>query len=372
MCPDWDKTACVYSGPEQLGIQLLDPARWLHSPGRNDGESERLWDIPTLPAWPAPELEVLQKWISSSCFDLPPIDVLMSSSDLPEHWGDGPWLRFAAEHTWKADLALGYWGKGQDFHADIWWQIIPVLVKATDLPHLLESVDDPKCQEKLRELGRIDVFSDWNAPLSAWNGITPDWDSGMMDGDSGAINGWLPVPYRPLVAECGHPDRSDEHAPIFAPMPSVAREWELEFRLRDGLLLSKGEPVFGLASALNTRSVLFARVEPLVNLLASSGHSLVWFFKGERRAFLNLHRTDPAESVWANYYGIGYLTADGRPLVAWLDKVLERGREADFSENVIPSQDDVKPLETEFFWHPKSILSAACGCLRRFSRLFQG
>ena len=350
MRPDWDKTACVYSGPEQLGIQLLDPARWLHSPGRKVGESEKLWDIPTLPEWPVPEIEVMQEWISSRCFDLPPFDVLMHSSDLPEHWGEGPWLRFAAEHIWKAEHALGYWGKGQDFHADIWWQMIPVLVNATDLPRLLESVDDPKCQGKLRELGRIDVYSDWNAPLSAWNGITPAWDSGMEDGDSGAINGWLPIPYRPLIAECGHPDRSDEHAPIYAPMPSVAREWGLDFRLRDGLLLSKGEPVFGLASALNARSVLFARAEPLVQLLASSGHSLVWFFKGERRAFLNLHRTDPVESVWANYYGIGYLTADGRPLVAWLEKNIERGNPADDNKSADCAQSDEWVKTTEGLW----------------------
>ena len=175
-------------------------------------------------------------------------------------------------------------------------------------------------QEKLRGIGRIEIDSDWNAPISGWPRFTADWDSGLQEGDSGTINGWLPVPYRPLISQCGHPDRRDEHAPIFVPTPSICREWSLSLRLRDGLMVSHDESVFGLASAINARDVLFARVEPLMRLLTTGGLSLVWFFRGERRAFQNIESPDGKTSVWADYHGIGYLTDDGRPQVAWMSK----------------------------------------------------
>lgn len=336
--PDWNKAPRKYEGPDQLNVHLFDPARWLHSPRRIGVDNESSWILSTLPQWPRPELEEMTAWISSTACDLPPTDLLLLTPSLPEVWGEGPWLRVAAEHTWNSKYAPGYWAKRQNFHADIWWQLTPVLVRASDLPLLLEKLKEPAVQKTLLGLSRIDNNGDWNAPLSGWPALTPEWDTGLQDGNSGVIHGWLPIPYRPLIGECGHPDQSDEHAPILVPTPSVIREWDLNLRLRDGLVLSNETPVFGLSSALNSRNALFARVEPLAFLLGSSGYSLVWFITGERRAFQNIDRPEPDTSVWANYDGIGYLTADGRPQVAWLHKSIERAGVAQESGPSNPMQ----------------------------------
>ncbi len=323
--PSWDNVTHAYDSPEQLGVTLFDPARWLHEvTNKNDGDSVA-WELPTIPSWPRPELDEMRDWLSSRSGELPPIDVISIAPELPENWGRGTWIRVASEHVWKSDFAPGYWSKRQRFHADIWWQLTPVLIHAPDLPLLLERLRDSSVQEKLLGIERIEINSDWNAPISDWPGLTPDWDSGLQGGDSGTINGWLPVSYRALIGKCGHPDRHDEHAPIFVPTPSLCREWSLAIRLSNGLMLSNEESLFGLASTISARDVLFARVEPLLRLLATGGHSLVWFFRGERRAFQDLRNPDEKTSVWADYHGIGYLTADGRPQVAWMSKRIRRG-----------------------------------------------
>jgi hypothetical protein len=337
--PGWDKVTHAYDRPEQLGVSLYDPARWLHGSSRKIDGNTAAWNLPTIPHWPRPELDEMREWLSSRSGDLPPIDVISIAPELPDNWGRGPWIRVAAEHVWQSDFAPGYWAKRQKFHADIWWQLTPVLIQAPDLPLLLEKLRDSSVQEKIQGIGRIDINSDWDAPISGWPGLTPDWDSGLQDGDNGTINGWLPVPYRPLIGQCGHPDRRDEHAPIFAPTPSLCREWSLALRLRDGLMLSNEESVFGLASAINARGVLFARVEPLMRILTTGGLSLVWFFRGERRAFQNIESPGEKTSAWADYHGIGYLTDDGRPQVAWMSKSVrsDESRRDDAGLDDIPS-----------------------------------
>lgn len=332
--PGWDKVTRAYDNPDQLGITLYDPARWLHGAIKENALDVSAWNLHTVPPWPLPELDEMQAWLSSSSADLSPLDVISIAPELPEKWGQERWIRLAAEHSWESNYAPGYWAKRRKFRADIWWQITPVLIQATHLPLLLEKLGEISAKEEISGLGRLDINSEWNTPLSSWSELAPEWDSGMKDGASGVINGWLPVPYRPLIASCGHPDRRDEHAPIFVPTPSICREWNLALRLRDGLMLSNEEPVFGLASAVNARGVLFARVEPLMRLLATGGHSLVWFFRGERHAFQNIENPDEKTSVWADYHGIGYLTADGRPQVAWMSKRIRNGDSRHDSDDV--------------------------------------
>lgn len=329
MKPGWNKEPRVYETPAQVHVNPHDPARWLQivAPAISGNVKKDFWCIPSLPSWPLHNLEEMKAWVASSSYDLPPADVIGSVPTLPQAWGDEPWLRLAAEHIWQSKFAPGGWGLGKDYYADLWWQCWPMLIYAEDLPKLLEKVSKPKAQKELAAVGRIDPANDWHAPLAQWPATQADWDSGFRKSQPNIWHDfWLPVRWRPMVGECGHPDRRDDHAPILLPMPSLFREWGLELDLRRGLVLHQGEPVFGLAGWLFGESALFVNLPRLRGLLDASGYALIWRWCGERRAFMNLGSggVDEEDFAWADYHGIGYLGVDGRAQGAWSEKKIRR------------------------------------------------
>ncbi len=325
MKPGWNNEPRVYETPAQVHVNPHDPARWLQvvAPAIPGNNTQDFWRIPSLPSWPLHNLDDMKSWVASSSFDLPPADVIGCVPILPPTWGVGPWIRLAAEHTWQSEFAPGGWCHRTKYFADLWWQSWPILIHAKDLPKLLREVSKPKVQNMLTDVGRIDPANDWHAPLAQWPTTQADWDSGFQESQPDNWHDfWLPVRWRPMVGECGHPDRSDDHAPIVLPMPSLFREWGLKLDLRRGLVLHQGEPVFGLASWLFGEDAVFANAAILHNLLAKSGYVIVWWWCGERRAFmsLGLGLRDNDSCAWADFRGVGYLGADGRVHGAWSNK----------------------------------------------------
>lgn len=323
MRPDWDKKQRRYDTPDQVDVDMQDPARWLQvvASTKETEKGDGFWSIPSLPPWPLPNQNDIRQWIYSAKNDLSPMDVISCAPELPKAWGGGAWLRLFSEHIWESDFAPGQWALGRRFSTDIWWQITPMLIHADDLPRLLESLELPTVQEHLMTNGRIDHANDWHVPLSKWPTLVEPWDEGFRETTPDSRGEWLPVPWRPLVGECGHPDRRDEHAPVCLPLPSLFREWNLELDLHRGVVLHQGEPIFGLASWVFQEDALFASIEPLRNLLATSGYALIWRLRGERRVFLNLNDPhDENSSAWADYHGIGFLGSDERVQTAWLHK----------------------------------------------------
>lgn len=325
MRPGWNKEPHIYDTPDQVDVQLHDPARWLQDvvTAKKNESTNNLWRIPSLPPWPLPDLVNMRKWVKFTIDDLPPADVIVCTPELPKDWGDGTWLRIACEHNWSSRFAPGQWAKGNDFSADIWWQVTPMLIHASDLPRLHQELETPEVQAQLAGIGRIDNLKDWHTPLVLWPELYADWDEGFCEPLS---NSWdddrLPVPWRALVGECGHPDRRDDHSPVTIPLPSLFREWKLELDIRRGVVLYQGQVVFGLAGWVHGENVLFARVDVLQQLLAASGYALVWWLRGERRAFLNIMDPHSNRSVWADYHGIAYLSENGRVQTIWLQKVV--------------------------------------------------
>ena len=330
MKPGWNKEPHVYESPTQLHVDPHDPARWLQvvAPAISRNGQQDFWCISSLPSWPQLNLEEMKVWVASSSYDLPPADVIGCVPTLPLEWGNGPWLRLAAEHIWVSRFAPGGWGLGKEYLADLWWQCWPILIYAKDLPKLLEKVSESEVQSELAAIGRIDPANDWHAPLALWSATQADWDSGFRKSEpNGWHDFWLPVSWRPMIGACGHPDRRDDHAPILLPMPSLFREWGLELDMWRGLILHQGEPVFGLAGWLFGEDALFVNLPRLCGLLDASEYALIWRWCGERRAFMNLG-LDARKGgfAWADYHGIGYLGADGRIQGAWSEKKI-RSRE---------------------------------------------
>jgi hypothetical protein len=328
MRPDWDKKPGRYDDPSQLRLELFDPARWLQTlqdsvPKR---KTKEFWQVPNFPPWPRPDASELKTWIKASSFDFPPSDLISWQIPMPADSGNGPWLRIAAEHIWSSDGAPGYWASGRKYMADLWWQSLPFLIQTNELPKLLEKLATSSVQGKLAEVGRVDPHQDWNLPLGQWSVAEFEEPAMFRTPRHNGHDFWLPIPWRPMVGKCGHPDRKDDHAPIVLPLPSLFREWNLELNLRHGTILGKGDVLFGVAGWVFGESALFARLEPLKVLLEASGYTLVWWWRGERRAFLDL--TDSStirhegDSVWADYHGIGYLGQDGRVQTASMTKIL--------------------------------------------------
>lgn len=325
----WNREPRIYESPAQVHINPHDPARWLQivAPTISRNNNQDFWRIPSLPSWPLHNLEVMRTWVASSNCDLPPSDVIGCVPELPAAWGEGPWLRLAAEHIWQSKFAPGGWGLGNDYFADLWWQCWPMIIHADDLPELLSRLEEPTVQRDLAAVGRIDPANDWHTPLAQWPATQAEWDYDFQVSHPNAWHDfWLPVSWRPLIGECGHPDRRDDHAPILLPMPSLFREWGLELDLRRGLVLHQGEPVFGLAGWLGGEGALFANLHKLRGLLDASGYALIWRWCGERRAFMNLGfgGHDEEDFAWADYHGISYLGADGRVQGAWSEKKIRR------------------------------------------------
>jgi hypothetical protein len=164
----WSDKPCSYDTPDQVGVHLHDPARWLRfsAPMRNKSDYE-FWHVTSLPQWPQPNLSDMTKWIKSASCDLPPADIVACIPAIPKEWGDGTLLRIASEHTWKSHFAPGQWGLGSEYHVDIWWQITPLLIDASDLPKLLQEIDKPDVLARMAKSGRVDPPNDhgvWHHP----------------------------------------------------------------------------------------------------------------------------------------------------------------------------------------------------------------
>lgn len=320
----WNDESCSYDTPDQVGVHLQDPARWLRfsAPERNISKDE-FWRIPSLPQWPQPNFADMTEWLNSGSCDLPPSDIVACIPAVPLEWGDGALLRVACEHIWKNRYAPGQWGLGNKYHADIWWQITPLLIYTSDLPKLLQEINKSDVLARMTELGRVTPANDWHIPITQWSALQADWDNGFRIPIADNWEGWLPVPWREFVGECGHPDQRDDHAPIKLPLPSLFQEWGLKLDLRRGAVCYQDQVLFGLSGWVHGEDALFAKLDVLQQVLAASKYTLVWRFCGERRAFLNI--SDPhSNSVWADYNGLAYLCENGQVQTIWLKKVIER------------------------------------------------
>lgn len=324
MQPGWNGESRSYDTPDQIsGVHLHDPARWLQAVAVKQKSNSKFWSIPSVPPWPLPNKNEMEGWIESSSCDLPPADIVVYATGLPKEWGNGTWLRIASEHNWKSDFAPGQWGLGYKFYADLWWQITPLLIHASDLPKLLQDIERPDVQERMAGIGRVDAADDWHLPIAQWPNLRADWDDGFCEPGTDSWRVWLPVPWRELVGECGHPDRRDDHAPVKLPLPSLFQEWNLELDLRRGVVCYQGQVAFGLSGWVHGEDALFARLDVLQQMLAASKYTLVWWLRGERRAFLNI--SDPhSNSAWADYKGLAYLCGNGQAQTISLRKVIER------------------------------------------------
>lgn len=320
----WNNEPRSYDTPDQVGVNLHDPARWLRfgAPTRTKSD-DGFWYVASLPQWPQPNISDMRMWIESASCDLPPADIVACIPTAPKEWGDGPLLRISSEHIWESNFAPGQWALGNKYYADIWWQITPLLIQDGDLPKLLQEIDKPDVLALMANSGRVNPANDWHIPITQWPTLQADWDDGFGNPKADGWKIWLPVPWREFIGECGHPDRQDDHAPVKLPMPSLFQEWDLELDLRRGVLCYQGEVVFGLSGWVHGEKALFAKQDVLQRMLADSKYTLLWWLRGERRAFLNI--SDPhSNSVWADYDGLAYLGRNGQVQTIWLHKTIER------------------------------------------------
>lgn len=332
MLPDWDKTPQVYDTPHQISyIEVLDPSRWLYTaePKKQRTLSrDGFWSLRPPLRWPTPTREGIHRWAEASANDLLPSDLIHHTPTLPPAWGPGPWIQLATEHAWVDKLAPGLWGIGQCYQADIWWQVWPVLIETKDLPKLCQELEKPDVRERLAGTGRIDGLSDSTTSLTAWTDLMGRFDEGFRLDPHSSYGTWLPVPWMPMVAYCGHPDRNNEHRPVLMPWPRLFREWGLSMNLDKGCIMRDQEMLFGLAGWSIGENALFARPEPLQRLLASSGYSLIWLMRGERRAFLNSANSSSREDcAWVDYHAVGFLGEGARTQTLWFERVILPCRE---------------------------------------------
>jgi hypothetical protein len=328
LLPDSYDGTPAFRGPEFFRVETYDPARWLHGATRTEssGSHNDVWGLPATFIWPRPDQPSMHAWIHSEESDPRPADIVELLSGLPPSWGSKSWIRAAAEHVWTTSFAPGYWGLGYSFHADLWIQLVPALVRSPDFPILLDRLD--ACSEDKSSDGRLDFYAESDVPMSEWPNFQAEWDCGFGTQDEYSQQGKLAVPFRIFAAECGHPDKNDEQAPVILPTPSLFREWALKLQMNQSFIRNKSDVVFGLSNALSQRSVLFANVDVLLSLLQKSDFRLVWFVRGERRAFQKLGSGgEEGQTVWADYHGVAYLGLDGRAAVARLTKVITRDTE---------------------------------------------
>ncbi|WAW10370.1 ATP-binding protein [Oxalobacter vibrioformis] len=322
MTPKYGNETKPYDNPHQIYyIETHDPSRWLYTITRQaiPHRSDQFSKICSLSPWPLPDEKDIKRWIESPSHDLRPSDIVHTIPTLPEEWGEGPWLRVAVDSIWKSEFAPGQWEKGYEYLADIWWQIWPVLIRSDDMGRLLKQLDRKPVQEKLAGLGRLDPDQDWNASIIDWPNLKGDFDRSF--GKDRYADGWLPIPWMPLVGSCGHPDKRDEHRPTLLPWPRLFREWGLTMDLHRGIILHENDIVFGLTSWIfDEENTLFARTDKLNSLLNTSGYSLIWHLRGERRAFLDIGNPHKSNRAWADYHGISSLGRDGMMNVLWLEK----------------------------------------------------
>ncbi len=326
MVPGGDRGSHGYDTPHQISyIDVLDPSRWLYTaapPVPQQASRNAFWNLQPPPRWPVPTPEGIQHWAADLANDLQPTDLIHHTPELPPAWGPGPWIQLATEHSWEDKQAPGLWGAGKCYQADIWWQIWPVLIETKDLAKLSKS----SVQERLAATGRIDGLSDSTTSLTDWPALMGEYDEGLRLDLHSKHDAWLPVPWMPMVARSGHPDRDNEHRSVLMPWPRLFREWGLSVNLETGCVMHGEEVVFGLAGWSLGEDVLFARTEPLQRLLTAAGYTVVWLMWGERRAFLdwgNFNREE--DRAWVDYHAVGALGDDGRAHGLWFERV-KQGR----------------------------------------------
>ena len=325
LMPDWDSKVRHYESPDQLGVVLHDPARWLcEVPVALEIKQEEFWNMPNMPPWPRHNIQDMQRWIKSSSYDLHPGDVIATVPKLPEVWGAGPWILLGGYHAWKSDFSPGHWTSGKAFISDISWHIQPVLIEAKKFPTLIQRLDKLKKQRGTINSVHGEMVKECEMPLTQWPDLHAELDNGFREARQDACREFrLPVPWKQMLGMCGHPDYHDRY-PTLLPVPSLFREWGLQLDLRRGLVLHNGAALFGLAGLLLREDALFCHVPRLQKLLRDSGYALLWSWRGERRAFMNLGLSRTFENhVWADYEGIGYLGEDGRIQTAWMQKEIE-------------------------------------------------
>jgi hypothetical protein len=224
-------------------------------------------------------------------------------------------LRVSAAHIWQYRFAPGQWALGREYYADIWWQLTSRLILESDLPRLLELLEEPDVKQRFLAIGRIDLASDSKTELLAWPSLEAEFDEGFRDTSASQWEDWFPVPWMPLIGESGYPDHSRS---VLMPWPRLFRDWGLQLDLRRGVV-NRGEDVlFGLAGWTLGQRALLARQDVLERLLKESGYRLTWFLRGERRAFLNWGSpSSHGPYAWMDYRGVAFLGLDGRVHTAW-------------------------------------------------------
>lgn len=316
MRPSYNTSSQHYDSPHQISyIEVFDPSRWLQDSGHKHkmNRNDAFWKIPSMPHWPRANREAIQEWATNTSCDLPPIDVISTIPDnLPEHWGKGPWMRIAAEKVWCSNYAPGSWAQHRDYSADIWWQIVPTIIKANDLPTLITTLQDSTTKKHLAGLGRYDFYTGYDTPLTEWPSLSGDFNRGFeLDPWD-----WSPIQWMPLAGISGNADSDTENGEdgeVIIPWPRLFREWDLTLDLRNGVVRHGEEVVFGLAGWTMGETALFARTDILMELLANSRWSLVWLINGERRAWLDLEDfSDPDSYAWVDTTSIAYLGKDQR------------------------------------------------------------
>jgi hypothetical protein len=327
MNPGWNDELRSYESPAQLtSVELYDPTRWLGEKFQRESTEtiSSFWAKPSLPNWPDPEPIAMQNWVESRAKDVPITDLISWSPSLPPGLGMGPWFQVALEHVWETSFAPGRWALDQQFRADIGYRIIPRLIREADFPGFLMLLESPKVQQRLRDLGRVELLKNRDDPIAVWPKLFGEYDVGFHEPSEETSREWFPVPWMEMVGEGGGSDPANQSRSLILPWPRLFREWQLDLDLGHGVVNRKGEPLFALPGwELGERS-LVARLQPMHNILAESKYKLVWIFLGERRAFLDfgMVSSNKAPYAWVDLNGIAFLAENGRAQVAWYDRVL--------------------------------------------------
>lgn len=176
---------------------------------------------------------------------------------------------------------------------------------------------------KLAAVTGVEFDQQRNVSVAEWLKMNVGWD-GIWNRRIGDFrDNFFPVCCRRFVGICGDEDNRNT-PPQILPAPSIFREWRLLLDQKVGLISAGGKPLFGLADAAGARDVLYANLDVLLPLLQKAGLSVAWFFHGERRAFRNLDNDmDDSPWVWADYRGVGLLSAEGRVETLWLERELK-------------------------------------------------
>lgn len=299
-----------YENPHNISyIDKMDPSHWLAraSTSQLARDDAAFWHMPSLPRWPLPEMDDIYRWGASTTNELPPADVICSVPPLPPAWGQGRWLRIAADFIWQQDFVPGVWARDEEYLADTWWQVVPGLIPSLQLPQLLEAVQHGAARQEIAGTSRYNYFRDSETPLASW----PLLDTDPDDTEFGYGFPQLPVDWMPLAGRSVAPDGDGETGPLL-PLPHLLREWDLALDLHQGVVRRNDQPLFGLAGWSGAGEALFAHAEALLSLLHEHGMTLVWLLVGERRATLDYGNLNGWDRMsWIDMRGIAFLGVDG-------------------------------------------------------------